>query len=363
MNILFTNYCINTGTGTEMFLYDLCEELTRLGHQCAVYTPRQGPLANRFRTARISVVDHFSALAWIPDVLHCHHSMEALEAISYFKTIPALYLCHDSSVWFDQSPPASCLERFLAISTFVQARVMRDSGLPAHQIGLAFNAVNMSRFPNQPRSRLQNRPRKALIFHSHLTCSTYKDKIRQACSELGIKLDEAGHGGSKKIEAPEVELPGYDLVFATGRCAIEAMACGCATILAGGEGLGSLVTTDNFASFKKENFGRSLLTNKLGSDWITSQVTKICTKDVVNVALLVRDCSSLERLVEYMLSEYKLILEKGSQGSLAQRQAIAHTLQIQKQTLVQLSQTKPRWTKSDKMRTAISSFKAYLKNR
>ena len=122
MNILLTNYCLDSGTGTEMFLYDLCHELTARGHQCAVYTTRQGQLVNEFRLAGISVVDRFAALPWTPDVLHCQHSLEALEAISHFMAVPALYLCHDATAWYDKAPPASCLERCLAISIIVRSR-------------------------------------------------------------------------------------------------------------------------------------------------------------------------------------------------------------------------------------------------
>jgi len=44
------------------------------------------------------------------------------------------------------------------------------------------------------------------------------------------------------FEQPEEVLPNYDLVFAVGRAAIEAMAIGCAVIVADAYGLGGLVT-------------------------------------------------------------------------------------------------------------------------
>jgi len=367
MNILLTNYCLDSGTGTEMFLYDLCQELTVRGHQCAIYTTRQGPLANEFRAAGISVIDRFSALPWTPDVLHCHHSMEALEAISCFKNVPALYLCHDATVWFDQAPPAFCLERWLAVSKIVRTRVERDTGLPASQIGLAFNAVNTRRFSCEPQLRPENLPRKALIFHSNLTSNAYIEMIGRACRDLGIQLDEAGHGGSRVIKAPEVELPQYDLVFATGRCAIEALACGCAVILAGGEGLGPLVRSGNIDSLREANFGQTLLSYHVGSEWIKGEIFSICRQDVAEVALLIRRRSSLEKLADYMLSEYKAICAIGAQHSLGQRQAIAHSLRVQQQTLEQpltakqLHLKERQWDKRDELRTALARFKALLK--
>jgi glycosyltransferase involved in cell wall biosynthesis len=367
MNILLTNYCLDSGTGTEMFLYDLCQELTVRGHQCAVYTTRQGPLADEFRAVGISVIDRFSALQWTPDVLHCQHSIEVLEAISCFKKVPALYLCHDATAKHDQPPPASCLERCIAISKIVRTRVERDAGLPANQIGLAFNAVNTRRFWREPQLRPANHPGKALIFHSNLTSNTYMEKIDRACRDLGIQLDEAGYGGSRVIKAPEVDLPQYDVVFTTGRCAIEAMACGCAVILAGGEGIGPLVRTDNIDSLREANFGRSLLSSHAGSDWIKSEISSISRQDVVEVAWLIRKISSLEKLTDLMLSEYKAIAALGTQSSLSQRQVIAHSLQIQRQSLEQPLTAKQsdlkkrKWVKSDELRTAVARFIAVSK--
>ena len=48
---------------------------------------------------------------------------------------------------------------------------------------------------------------------------------------------------------PEELLPKYDLVFAKARCALEAMATGCAVVLCDFAGLGSMVNPERFPEF------------------------------------------------------------------------------------------------------------------
>ncbi len=361
MDILFTNYCISHGSGTEMFLYDLCEELVRLGHRCAVYTHRYGPLVDKFRSAHIEVINDFFALPWRPDVLHCHHSMETLEAISHFKTVPALYLCHDATVWFDQCPPPLCVERYLAVDTFVQSRVVVDTGLQADQIGLAFNAINERRFTSQRKHSLQKRPSKALLFHSNLLSSAYKDIARAACADLNIHLSEAGHGGLRVIQSPEIELPKYDVVFAKGRCALEALACGCAVVLAGGEGFGPLVTVENFHSLRMANFGRSLLSDQRGVEWVIDKIGRFNQENVESVSALTREHSSLARLAQFMLAEYMHLGELTPPPSQQMRTAIAHTLHVKRFTDAQNPSCAPKSEAAHGLRKVATRLKSYFR--
>jgi hypothetical protein len=53
---------------------------------------------------------------------------------------------------------------------------------------------------------------------------------------------------------PENLLPEYDVVFASGRSAIEALACGCAVVVLGRTSCGELVRLENFASLRDRNF-------------------------------------------------------------------------------------------------------------
>jgi hypothetical protein len=49
-------------------------------------------------------------------------------------------------------------------------------------------------------------------------------------------------------------LPEYDLVFASGLSAIEAIACGCAVVVLGRTSCGGLVTPETFDRYRRTNF-------------------------------------------------------------------------------------------------------------
>ncbi len=57
------------------------------------------------------------------------------------------------------------------------------------------------------------------------------------------------------VDDPERILPRYDLVFAKGRCALEAMAAGCAVIVCDAVGLGEMVTHGSVEEMRRWNFG------------------------------------------------------------------------------------------------------------
>jgi hypothetical protein len=364
MNILFTNFCIDKGTGTEMFLFDLCAQLVRLGHSCAVYTTRHGALVDRFFAIGVPVIDDLGRVPWVPDVLHCQHSMETLRAISSFPSVPALYLCHDATAWYDKCPPFPSVQRCLAVDTYVRQRASRDVGLPENAIGLAFNAVDERRFTLVNTFDYGSKPRKALLFHSNLTGEEFKLAIQRACAHFGIELEEAGHGGKKLFAHPEEELPRYDLVFAKGRCAIEALASGCSVILAGGEGLGPLITPANFHALRAANFGRSLLRAEHAQEYLIDQIRQIQSQQALDVTKLVRLHSSLPRLAEFFLSEYHSLLGGQKEESFILRTCIAYVLSIQSATnaweLAVHYQVRS-WGFRDRMRTFVALAKARLK--
>jgi hypothetical protein len=61
--------------------------------------------------------------------------------------------------------------------------------------------------------------------------------------------------GSATRWPPEGLLPHYDLVFAKGRCALEALAVGAAVVLCDASGLGPLVTAAELDGLRARNFG------------------------------------------------------------------------------------------------------------
>jgi hypothetical protein len=128
----------------------------------------------------------------------------------------------------------------------------RKHKIPRHQLGFLPNFVDLARFNHvrQPPETL----RTALLYSSTLSEPRAMAEIQGACDKCDIRLDLGGHLHGKLLSSPETVLPGYDLVFASGRSAMEAIACGCAVIPVAGTRCGSMIAPHNYESVKSLNF-------------------------------------------------------------------------------------------------------------
>jgi hypothetical protein len=98
--------------------------------------------------------------------------------------------------------------------------------------------------------------------------------IQSACLQLQFeKIDLFGISADSSLGNPEDVIPQYDVVFAVGRSALEALACGCAVILVDHHGLGGIVTLDNFGHLRECNFafaatyGKRVSTATVSASW------------------------------------------------------------------------------------------------
>jgi len=231
-----------------------------------------------------------------PDVLHCQHTLESMGLLEMFPEIPALFMVHDSRSWHDRVPTVSRLSALVAVDDVCLERIIRETGLPSNQCDVIHNSVDMSLF--SPRGPLPDRPLKAAIFTSNAANDHHVQAVREVCGRLGIALDELGPAAGRFVTDPENWLPSYDLVFGKGRCALEAMAVGCAVILIGSEGVGELVTPDNFHEFKKRNFGFSLLLPGMDQNFLEDQIRSYSASKASEVQKLVHRFCTLDIMVE-----------------------------------------------------------------
>ncbi len=287
MRILFTNISFGVRSGTELFIADLARQLTARGHSCALYSTLFGPAIKGSLRDILPLFDDLRKLPWRPDIIHGQHSLETLRAIEFFPDVPAVYVCHDSTIWFDSPPPPPLVQAYVTVDWHCRKRVMRETGLAEKDIAIINNTVDTSAFV-PPSARRPKRPARALVFHSHLPDGrNYIEIIREVCYRLGIQLDVIGHQSGQSSETPQDLLPRYDLVFAKARCAIEAMACGCGVILAGTEGFGPLVTSTLFDELHKYNFGHSLLQHREG--WLEKQIAHYDSGEITVISKIIRD--------------------------------------------------------------------------
>ncbi len=307
-HILITNFAIRGNSGTEMYTRDLSKALLRRGWRVSVYSPNLGPLAEDLRGEGVDVHDHPGKLTQAPDLIHGHHNLPLLSALTAWPETLGLFVCHDSYFWHDHALLHPRIRVWAGVDTLCRERVARDANLPFSQVAWIGNGVDLNRFTrvSEPSGSL----RRALVFSNYATADNFLPVIEEACRRLNIELDIAGSGAGIGVDQPEAILAGYDLVFGKARCAMEALASGCTVLLLGLEGMGPLVTLENFAQLRAMNFGRMSLTETLTVDGLMHRIQGFNPAQARPLAAMAREILNWEKVVEQWVRVYEFILNE-----------------------------------------------------
>ncbi len=308
LRVLITNLTLAHRTGTELYVRDLALGLQRRGHQPVVFSPELGSVSDELRRHTIPVVDNLEQVSIEPDVIHGHHTFETIFALLRFPRAPAIFVCHDLSAWHDTPPRLPQIRRFVAVDETRRDRLVERHGTPPDRTVMIHNAVDLNRF--QPRGPLPERPRHALVL-SNYACHRELAIIKAACALRGVKVDAAGKQFGNPSASPETLLHRYDLVFAMGRCAIEALACGAAVIVCDVEGCGPLVTSAELDRLRAMNLGRRLLQQPMQRDVILQEIDRYDRRDAELVTKRIRETAGLDCLLDQLLAVYHDAISEG----------------------------------------------------
>ena len=97
--VLIATISMTTASGTVTYTRDLALALLRHGWLPIVYATHTGAQAELLREATIPVVTNLDSVGEAPDVIHGHHTLETLIAMTRFPDVPALFVCHDATAW------------------------------------------------------------------------------------------------------------------------------------------------------------------------------------------------------------------------------------------------------------------------
>lgn len=313
MRVLITNNTLASRAGSELYVRDLALALLRCGHTPLAYSTNLGEVARELLTATVPVVDDLGDIGAAPDIIHGHHHLDTMTALLHFDRTPAIYFCHGWVPWEEAPPPRSPrIFRYIAVDDTCRDRLVFQHGIPEERVLVLRNFVDLERF--QPRTPLPERPAKALVFSNYLNDSNGTGVIREACRELGITLDVTGLGSGNTLAAPETVLGDYDLVFAKGRAALEALAVGTAVIVCDAAGLGGMVPVDNLAELRYLNFGIRALREPITVENITREILRYAALDAADASTRIRAEAGLDHAVDRLISIYReVIAEAGAQ--------------------------------------------------
>jgi hypothetical protein len=314
--ILITNNTLGPRAGTEMYVRDVALALLQAGWQPVAFSTELGAVAEELRSMTIPVVSDLALLPFRPDVIHAHHHLDAMAAIQRFPGVPVIYFCHGFLPWEETPVRHPQIFRYVAVDEICRERLVIEHAIPESQVEVLLNFVDLRRF--HPRPPLPEKPQRALIFGNLLRPGhPVYDAVRGACAARGITLDIAGAAAGASSSQPELQLPQYDLVFAKARCALEAMAVGCAVIVCDALGMGGLVTSETFDTLRPLNFGlRTLRRNPNPTQRdVEEQLDLYDAGQSSQVAERIRAEADQSLIVRRLMALYEEAMASGSNGN------------------------------------------------
>ena len=294
LNILLAMCYLAHRTGAELFTRDIALWLRHRGHSVTVFATTFGEMADELRHESIACITDPQLMMRRPDIIigNTHH--ETVRAILRFPDVPALSICHDRSHEHGRPPRLSQVRQFIAVDENCAERLYHENGIAPEQVHVIANGVDLQRFKR--RGELPAQPRRALVFSSYAQSDALLEEIRTACTAAYMQLDVIGSGVNNLVSEPASLLGDYDLVFAKGRAATEAIAVGCACILLdhSQKSIGFLVDPNNMEIGRKWNFGRALLTRPITRELLQQEIALYDAQGAARVTDWVRANASLD---------------------------------------------------------------------
>jgi hypothetical protein len=307
LTVLITNARLGWRAGTELYVRDVTRGLLARGHTPVVYSPRPGRFAEELRRETVPVVTDLEQLSAAPDLIHGHHADETATALLRFPRAPALFVCHDWYSKLDHPPPDfPRLRRYVAVDQTCYDKLVYEHGVPAERVRFIYEFVDLERFA--AREPLPARPRRAVVLCNYTKENEHLRALRAACARSGVTLDAYGVGLGRTCAEPERLLRDYDLVFAKGRAALEALAVGAAVVVYWWRRLGPLVTVSELERLRRENFGVRAMGDELTpAEFGLAAERALAAYDAgeaAEVSRRVRETAGSERALDELLALY-----------------------------------------------------------
>lgn len=236
-----------------------------------------------------------------PDVIHGQHHLDTMRALCAFPDVPAIYHCHGYLPWVEGPPVHPRILYYVGMCSVVSDHIRFSLGLPDQNVITVPNWVDLDRFRfvRNPRQKPQN----ALLYlRSFDRTGWHASQLCNAFESMGIKLDLWLPQGDTR--APEVMLHEYDIVLASGRSAIEAMASGCAVLPISPSACLDLVDQNNFDLLQSQNFSPRLNTGHFNAESIINAISSYDPGRISAVTAVVRSKCALDAATDVLESLY-----------------------------------------------------------
>lgn len=302
--ILITQRELKDYGGSEFFAIEIARALKTLGREVAIYCPSPGKLANIVTPSGIPVCETLDAVPFRPDIIHGQHHLPTMAALAYFPDAFGIYCWHGARPWVEQPPVHPRIRFHVVTSARMGPRLTSEFGVPADRVVTIPNFVDLRRF-----SRIRefaDVPTRAVLYGQFGFNADELAQLQQSCADNNLELDKVGRAYGNPRPRPEYFLPDYDVAFAIGRCAIEALACGCAVMPIVPQLAGSLVTAESLDDWAASNFSPRYFTsaNVMDSKWLSGELALITPEGQQAVIQKTRAAHAIEHAVAAFVDLY-----------------------------------------------------------
>ena len=294
MRIVIFHGRLTVLSGGEVNVRDWALGLKARGHRVVVFTVYPGPLAEQIRNAGIAVVDHPSSISDAPDIMFGSGINDVATLLARFPDVPAVQVAQIWDHWNSYPCPLPQIVLHMAVDELNAEMLVNEFGVPRERVRVVYNAVDLARLPDDSRP-LPPRPERAVIFFKSETA--YADAVRAACAARGISVEAVGYPAGRPLDNPVATMAGYDLVIGSARTALEGAVAGAAVVVADHRGLAGMLTAANLENFRRNNFGRELLTRPLDATAIGAEIDRYDAADAAEVSRFLRSEATLDRQI------------------------------------------------------------------
>lgn len=310
MRILITNNTLAYTGGSESYVLDMARALHGRGHMVVAYSSVLGGIAKEIRAAGVAVIDNLHDLTERPDVIHGHHHLDIAAAALRFPDVPIVHACHGWLPWQEAPLYLPSSRRFVSVARLTREYLV-TSRINPERIAVIPNFVDLGRFRRRQDKAVA--PRRVLAFGSRWNPSDPAfQAVARVCQRRGLEFLAVGSGMGNSTDRPEDLLPSFDVVFALGRSALEAQACGCAVVVADPQGMDGPVTTQTWLHQRDANFGLALIVGKAVTDAaVEKALDNIDFNDAAEVSDMAHQHAGLDAAVDLWEEQYRLAIAEG----------------------------------------------------
>ncbi|MFK5920738.1 MAG: hypothetical protein QM496_01055 [Verrucomicrobiota bacterium] len=308
MRILFTNNTLDKPAGTELSVFDYARLLKGRGHEVAAFSRQQGEVADRLRDKGVVVIDSLEKTPWKPDVIHGHHEWETSLAALHFPQVPVISFHRGTIPWQEAPCLAPNVIRWVAVDVECQNSLLSIYACEKDRVQVILNGVDLDHFSQ--RTDLLGKLERVLVFSNYAKEDNFLADIRKACELEGVICRAVGAGVGEVLADPRPALQESDLVFAKGKAALEAVVSGCGLVVCDAEGLGPLISPENFTRMRNLSFAYDAMTDEITVENVQARLQAWNAKSSTATSKIARDSASLGHAVDQLESLYKEICQE-----------------------------------------------------